>query len=72
MAAPGAALHRPGDHENGNRLVSMEKILFWDYTGTQIKPSLAKDWKLSDDGLTTTIYLRKGSQMVRRHAVDGR
>lgn len=52
----------PGDHENGNRLVSMEKILFWDFTGTQIKPSLAKDWKLSDDGLTTTIYLRKGAK----------
>jgi len=52
----------PADHENGNRIVSMEKILFWDYTGTQIRPALAKDWKLSDDGKTTTIYLRKGAK----------
>ena len=25
----------PGDSENGNRIVSTDKILFWDYTGTK-------------------------------------
>ena len=25
-------------------------------------PSLARDWKVSDDGKTTTIYLRKGAK----------
>jgi peptide/nickel transport system substrate-binding protein len=50
----------PGDGENGNRLVSSDKILFWDYTGTKIMPCLARDWKQSADGKTVTISLRKG------------
>ena len=50
----------PGDGENGNRIVSTDKILFWDYTGTKIMPCLAKDWKVSDDGKVVIIYLRKG------------
>lgn len=52
----------PADHENGNRIVSMEKILFWDYTGTKIQPALCKDWKISEDGKVTTVYLRKGAK----------
>ena len=52
----------PADHENGNRIVSADKILTFDYTGTKIVPSLARDWKVSDDGKTTTIYLRKGAK----------
>jgi peptide/nickel transport system substrate-binding protein len=50
----------PADHENGNRLVNSDQILTFDYAGTKIEPSLAKDWKVSADGKTTTIYLRKG------------
>ena len=50
----------PGDVENGNRIVSTDKILFWDYTGTKHMPCVARDWKLSDDGRAVTIYLRKG------------
>ena len=52
----------PADYENGGRIVSLDKILTFDYTGTKIIPSLARDWKVSDDGKTTTIYLRKGSK----------
>ena len=52
----------PADHENGNRINSSDKILTFDYTGTKIIPSLARDWKVSDDGKTTTIYLRKGAR----------
>lgn len=48
------------DGENGNRMVSVDKWIFWDYTGTKVVPSLAKAWKVSDDGKKTTIYLRKG------------
>jgi peptide/nickel transport system substrate-binding protein len=51
----------PADHENGNRINSADKILTFDYTGTRIIPSLARDWKVSDDGKTTTIFLRKGA-----------
>jgi peptide/nickel transport system substrate-binding protein len=50
----------PADNENGNRIVSTDKILMWDYTGNKVAPSLAKDWRLSDDGRVCTIFLRKG------------
>ena len=52
----------PADHENGNRINSLDKILTYDYTGTKIIPSLARDWKVSDDGKVTTIMLRKGAR----------
>ena len=50
----------PGDSENGNRIVSTDKILFWDYTGTRVMPCIAKDYKVSDDGRVVVITLRKG------------
>jgi peptide/nickel transport system substrate-binding protein len=50
----------PADNENGNRIVSTDKILMWDYTGNRVAPCLAKDWRLSDDGRICTIFLRKG------------
>jgi peptide/nickel transport system substrate-binding protein len=50
----------PGDSENGNRIVSTDKVLFWDYTGTKVAPCVARDWKVSDDGKAVTISLRKG------------
>src|ERR1700687_1243828 len=52
----------PADHENGNRIVSLDKILTFDYTGTKIIPSLARDWKVTDAGKPKTIFLRKGSK----------
>ena len=50
----------PGDSENGNRIVSSDKLLFWEYTGTQVRPCVARQWLLADDGKSVTIYLRKG------------
>lgn len=50
----------PGDSENGNRIRSADKLLFWDKTGTQIAPNVAKGWEISADGKRTTIFLRKG------------
>jgi peptide/nickel transport system substrate-binding protein len=50
----------PGDAENGNRIVSADKLLFWEYTGTKVMPSVARQWLLSDDGKSVTLYLRKG------------
>jgi len=50
----------PADGENGNRLMATDKFLFWDYTGTVIVPSVAKDWEVSEDGRETTLYLREG------------
>jgi peptide/nickel transport system substrate-binding protein len=50
----------PADAENINRILSADKPLFWDFAGNKIMPSLARDWKVSDDGKTTTLFLRKG------------
>ena len=50
----------PADNENGNRIVSTDKILMFDYTGNKVTPSLVKDWRQSDDGKVTAIFLRKG------------
>ncbi|MHA1564834.1 MAG: ABC transporter substrate-binding protein, partial [Alphaproteobacteria bacterium] len=50
----------PSDGENGNRINASDKLLFWDFTGTEIMPSVAKDWAISDDGRVITVTLRKG------------
>jgi peptide/nickel transport system substrate-binding protein len=50
----------PADLENGNRICSTDKPLFVDYTGTVTKPSVAKSWKMSDDGKVFTLTFRKG------------
>ncbi len=50
----------PGDVENGNRINASDKLLFWDYTGSKIVPSVAKGWKMADDGKSFTLFLRKG------------
>ncbi|HEY0419681.1 MAG TPA: ABC transporter substrate-binding protein [Acetobacteraceae bacterium] len=50
----------PSDGENGNRIMASDKLLFWDFTGSRIVPSVAKGYDLSADGKTTTLFLRKG------------
>ena len=50
----------PADGENVNRVMATDKLLFVDYTGIKIVPSVARDFKLEDGGKTTTLFLRKG------------
>jgi peptide/nickel transport system substrate-binding protein len=50
----------PNDTVNGIRAVQNDKLLYFDYTGTQIVPNVARDWQVSDDGRTTTLFLRRG------------
>jgi peptide/nickel transport system substrate-binding protein len=50
----------PGDHENGNRIVSMDKPVFWDYQGVKQRPAVFKSWEITDGGKTITFSLRKG------------
>jgi peptide/nickel transport system substrate-binding protein len=57
----------PGDYDNGNRIVSTDKILFWDYTGTKVMPCVAKDRRVSDDGRVVAIFLRKGMKWSDGH-----
>jgi len=59
----------PGDGENGNRIVSTDKILFWDYTGTKPMPCIARDWKVSDDGRVIAILLRLGMKWSDGHPI---
>ena len=50
----------PSDSENGNRIRAGEKLIFFDVTGTELRPSVAKSWEESADGRTTTVHLRRG------------
>jgi len=50
----------PGDGENGNRINASDKLLWFDETGANIVPSLARDWEVSEDGTTITVFLREG------------
>jgi peptide/nickel transport system substrate-binding protein len=57
----------PADTENGNRIVSTDKLLMWDYTGNQVAPSLVRGWRQSEDGRVTTLLLRKGLRWSDGH-----
>jgi len=51
----------PGDQWNGYRAASgPDHLLFWDYTGDQVVPNIAKAWELQDGGKVTILKLRKG------------
>jgi peptide/nickel transport system substrate-binding protein len=50
----------PADGENVNRIMACDKLLHVDFTGLKIVPSVARDWKVTDGGRTTNLYLRKG------------
>ncbi len=50
----------PGDNENGNRWVSMDKLVFWDYSGAKQMPAVAKSWEFADGNRTLILHLRKG------------
>ena len=50
----------PGDGENGNRINASDKLIFWDFTGANIIPSIAKSVTQSEDGKITRVALRKG------------
>lgn len=52
----------PNDWVNGTRGWLHDRLLFWDYTETEIVPNLAKDYAVSDDGRTTTVNLREGAR----------
>lgn len=50
----------PSDGENGNRIMATDKPLFFDMTGANLTPNVARDWSISEDGRVTTLYLREG------------
>src|SRR5687767_3279272 len=50
----------PADGENGNRIMSLDKPVFWDYQGVKQRPGYMQRWEITDGGRTITFYLRKG------------
>lgn len=56
-----------GDGENINRWVTVDKLLFVNYDATEVIPSVAKDWEISEDGREITLYLRKGMKWSDGH-----
>ncbi|MGQ4808110.1 hypothetical protein NKDENANG_01477 [Candidatus Entotheonellaceae bacterium PAL068K] len=51
----------PADRWNGLRCCSgPDSILYWDYTGNDPVPNIAKGWQVTDGGRTTILYLRRG------------
>ena len=62
----------PGDSENGNRMRSGDKLLFWDETGTKIAPSVAKGWEISDGRQAHDHLPAQGHEVVGRRAVHRR
>jgi peptide/nickel transport system substrate-binding protein len=51
----------PGDGYNAYRCCSgTDYPLFKDPTWTELVPNVCKDWEMSEDGRTVTLYLRRG------------
>lgn len=44
----------------GPARITYDSTLRWDLTGTKILPNVAKGWKISRDGKSITLFLRKG------------
>jgi peptide/nickel transport system substrate-binding protein len=57
----------PADVENMGRIMSLDRLIFVDYTGTKIVPSLAKEWTIGDGGRTIRLTLRKGLKWSDGH-----
>lgn len=52
----------PGDHYNGKRTAVMDRPLFFDFSVNQVVPNLAAGYEVSEDGKTTTLFLREGAK----------
>ena len=57
----------PADFWNGYRCCGHDKILFWDYTGNNVVPNVARGWEISEGGRVFTIFLRRGMKWSDGH-----
>jgi peptide/nickel transport system substrate-binding protein len=58
----------PADFWNGLRCCSgPDSLLYWEYTGNNPTPNIAKGWEVTDDGRTTIMHLRRGMKWSDGH-----
>lgn len=58
----------PGDTVNGDRAAAgPDRPLYFDYTGQNVVPNIARDWEVSDDGRQLTLHLRRGMRWSDGH-----
>ena len=51
----------PADKWNGYRCCTgTDHVLYWDYTGGNPVPNIAKGWEVGSDGKSFTLFLREG------------
>ena len=57
----------PADFWNGYRCCGHDKILFWDPTGNNLVPNVARGWEVSEGGRVFTVFLRRGMKWSDGH-----
>jgi peptide/nickel transport system substrate-binding protein len=58
----------PADFWNGIRCCSgPDGLLYWEYTGNDPTPNIAKGWEVQDGGKTTIVHLRRGMKWSDGH-----
>lgn len=58
----------PADFWNGLRCCSgPDSLLYWEYTGNDPTPNIAKGWDVTDGGRTTIMHLRRGMKWSDGH-----
>jgi peptide/nickel transport system substrate-binding protein len=58
----------PADFWNGIRCCSgPDSLLYWEYTGNDPTPNIAKSWEVTDEGRTTILHLRRGMKWSDGH-----
>ena len=57
----------PADTSAGQRVNESDHLTYFDYTGTHVRPNIAKSWVISDAGRTITFHLRRGMKWSDGH-----
>lgn len=52
----------PNDWVNGTRGWLHDRLLYWNYSETEIVPNIAKGYTMSEDGKTLDLLLRRGAR----------